>query len=543
MKVIVPLLLLVVAASALSQSPSSESDPGLPHLRRQGTATQLIVDGKPFLMLAGELGNSSASSLDYMRPIWPKAAKMHLNTLLVPVYWELLEPTEGTLDFGLVDSAIFSAQVYGLHIVFLWFGSWKNSMSCYVPAWIKSDQDRFPRARISNGKAQEILSPFYAVNKETDARTFAALMKHIRTIDGTHHTVVMVQVENEIGMIPEARDCCEKANAAFQDQVPADLMNSLTKNKEALVPELLKAWQDAGSRSSGTWEEVFGKGTHTDEIFMAWYFADYTNFVARQGKKEYPLPMYVNAALIRPGYRPGQYPSAGPLPHLMDIWRAAATAIDFLAPDIYFKNLTEWCERFDRSGNPIFIPEAGNNQSVANAYYAFARHNAMGYSPFSVESLADQDNNEVAKGYEVLQQLEPLIVEHQGKGTMNGVLLDSASQSERIQLGDYTIMFRHEYGWKYAVRTGPDTPRVGGMVIMLSKDEFLVAGTGVMVSFWPRSPDDATVGIISMDEGTFVDGNWVAGRRMNGDQDNQGREMHLPSGMFTMQKVKLYRYK
>jgi len=543
MKILLSFLMVCVAVTARSQSPTDKRDAGIPHLHKQGTATQLVVDGKPFLMLAGELGNSSASSLDYMRPIWPKVAKMHLNTLLVPVYWELLEPAEGKFDFTLVDSAIFSARASGMRIVFLWFGSWKNSMSCYVPGWIKSDQDRFPRARISSGKAQEILSPFYDVNKETDARAFAELMKHLRIIDGTHHTVVMVQVENEIGMIPEARDCCKKANAAFQDQVPSALMSYLEKNKETLAPELLTMWQDAGSKSSGTWEDVFGKGAHTDEIFMAWYFAAYTNDVAHQGKEEYPLPMYVNAALIRPGYKPGQYPSAGPLPHLMDIWRAAAPAIDFLAPDIYFKNLTEWCERFDRSGNPIFIPEAGNNQSMANAFYAFARHNAMGYSPFSIESLADPDNNQVAKGYEVLQQLEPLIVEHQGKGTMNGILLDSASQSERIQLGDYAILFRHEYGWRYAVRTGPDTPRVGGMVIMISKDEFLVAGTGVMVSFWPRSSDDDAVGIMSMDEGTFVDGKWVAGRRMNGDQDNQGRETHLPSGMFTIQKVKLYRYK
>jgi beta-galactosidase GanA len=115
---------------------------------------------------------------------------------------------------------------------------------------------------------------------------------------------------------------------------------------------------------------------------MAWYFAKYTNAVAEAGKKEYTLPMYVNAALIRPGYKPGQYPSAGPLPHLFDVWKAAAPAIDFLSPDLYFKNFAEWVTKYDRPGNPLFVPEASNAQSMANAFYAIGPLKAMGYSPF-----------------------------------------------------------------------------------------------------------------------------------------------------------------
>src|SRR5882724_13548249 len=100
-----------------------------PHLRHQGTATQLIVDGKPFLVLAGELGNSTSSSLEYMRPIWPKLASLNLNTVLVPVYWELIEPKEEKYDFSLVDGLIQEARKHQIRIVPLWFGAWKNSMS------------------------------------------------------------------------------------------------------------------------------------------------------------------------------------------------------------------------------------------------------------------------------------------------------------------------------------------------------------------------------------------------------------------------------
>ena len=407
---------------------------------------------------------------------------MHVNTLLVPVYWELIEPAEGRYEFSLVDSVIRAARCNDLKLVFLWFGSWKNSMSCYIPSWMKIDQRRFPRARTKEGKALEILTPFNDENMKTDARAFAALMRHVRSIDATEQTVIMVQVENEIGMIPEARDYSTAASASFSRQVPAALIEYMKHHRATLGEALAQAWQQAGSKTSGTWEEVFGKNIQTDEFFMAWYFGRYTNFVAEAGKNEYPLPMYVNAALVRPGYTPGQYPSAGPLPHLFDIWKAAAPRIDFFAPDIYFKNFSEWCKQFDRSGNPLFIPEVGNDQSMTNAFVAFAQYNAMGYSPFSIESLEHPETNQVSEGYELLTQLSPLILNHQGQG-LAGVVLDSATQSEKIILGDYQFTIKHEYSWNYAVHADGPTPRAGGMIIKLSEDEFLIAGRGIIITF------------------------------------------------------------
>jgi hypothetical protein len=368
-------------------------------------------------------------------------------------------------------------------------------------------------------------------------------MKHLRTIDGKENTVVMVQVENEIGMIPQARDYCVEAQGAFAQKVPTELMEYVQKKKDSLTKELHEAWSNAGMKTSGTWEEVFGKGTSTDEIFMAWHFATYTNSVARAGKKEYPLPMYVNAALIRPNYKPGQYPSAGPLPHLMDVWHAAAPQIDFLAPDIYFINFAEWLQRYDRDGNAIFVPEVDRHQSVTNAFYAIASHNAMGYNPFSIESVDNPIGSQFTKGYDVLHQLAPIILEHQGTGTMAGFLLDSAAQASEITLGDYTFNVKHEYTWPYASRQGGETPRFGGMIIMIAKDEFYVAGSGVVVTFRPAIRDAGIAGIASIDEGSFVNGTWVAGRRMSGDQDHQGRHLHLPGGEYGIQKVRLYTYK
>ncbi len=521
----------------------------IPHLEKHGNAYQLIVNGKPFLMLGGETGNSSASDLKYMDSIWPKIVKMHLNTLVVPVYWELIEPKEGEFNFTLEDSIITAARRNKIKLVFLWFGTWKNSMSCYVPLWIKANQDKFPRARQKDSSAEEILTVFNNTNRNSDANAFATLMKHIRTYDEKEQTVVLVQVENEIGMIPDARDYCKSANETFNAEVPKEFISYLIENKKNLTPHLYKLWETNGFKTSGNWEAIFGKSLGTDELFMAWYYAKYTNYVAEAGKKEYPLPMYVNAALIRPNYKPGQYPSAGPLPHLFDIWKAAAPNIDFLSPDIYFPSFAEWVEKFDvpannnkNFSNPLFIPEVGNNQSIANAFFAFGQHNAIGYSPFSIESLDDPENNQVAKGYEVLAQLTLLILDNQGKGTIAGVLLDSASQTSKIKLGYYIFNFHHAYSWKYAPQTEGDNPRFGGLIIMVSPDEFYIAGKGLIVTF-ESTNDDSEVGIGSDDAGKFIDGKWSPGLRLNGDQTHQGRHMDLPGNTFSIQKVRLYKYR
>ena len=177
-------------------SAGATQQPPIPHLRKQGTATQLVVGGKPFLVLGGELGNSTSSSLEYMAPIWQKLVSLNLNTVLAPVYWELTEPDEGSFDFSLVDGLLLEARKHQLRLVLLWFGSWKNSMSCYAPSWVKTNQKRFPRSQDKRGLGMEILSPFSQENAEADARAFAALMSHLRQVDGRDNTVIMVQVEN-----------------------------------------------------------------------------------------------------------------------------------------------------------------------------------------------------------------------------------------------------------------------------------------------------------------------------------------------------------
>jgi beta-galactosidase GanA len=533
----------------------------LPHLQKQGTATQLIVDGQPFLMRGGELGNSSGEP-DYLRKSWPKLKAMNLNTVVAPVYWDVIEPVEGKFDFAPVDGLIADAHANGMRLVLLWFGTWKNSMSCYAPGWVKADQARFPRARTSNGAGQEILSPFSATNRDADCRAFSALMRHLKTGD-PEHTVILVQVENEIGMIPEARDHTPEAEQALASPVPPVLLDYLVQKQASLAPELLAAWQAAGAKKAGSWAEVFGTSPAGEEIFMAWHFARYTQAVAAAGKAELPLPMYANAALIRPGYQPGQYPSAGPLPHLIDVWRAAAPALDFIAPDIYFQNFSYWAQLYTRSGNPLFIPEAMRSPEAAvNGLYAFGQLDAMGFSPFSIETNNEPAAGFLAASFDLVRQLTPLLTAKQGRGLTAGFLQESveSKQPQEVRLGRWVLHASFERAAPPQLADGlavvigaensaltaggrPGTAPAGGLVIALGDDEFLFAGIGLTITFAPSEGGGQQAGLLSVEEGSYVDGQWQHLRWLNGDQTHQGRHVRLEPGHFGLQRVKLYRYR
>ena len=222
----------------------------IPHLERRGAATQLIVDGKPYLALAGETANTASSSLEYMEPVWPRLVRMNLNTVLVAVAWDWIEPMEGRYDFTLVDGLLAGARKNNLHVMFLWFGSWKNGISSFVPAWVKSGQDRFPRVQIKSGKSIEVLSTFSAANLDADTRAYTAFMKHLREVDSERQTVVMIQMQNEVGILGDSRDRSAAAEAAFAGPVPQEMMSYLQKNRDLLYPELLKRWGRPDSRPS-----------------------------------------------------------------------------------------------------------------------------------------------------------------------------------------------------------------------------------------------------------------------------------------------------
>ncbi|MDP4261454.1 MAG: DUF5597 domain-containing protein [Bacteroidota bacterium] len=515
----------------------------MPRLVKKGKYTQLLVNDKPYLILGGELGNSSASSNVYMRPIWPRLKQMNLNTVIAPVYWELVEPGEGRFDFSLLDSLIKNARLANMKLVLLWFGAWKNSMSCYVPAWVKTNTERFPRILDKSGSQQEILTPFNKNNLEADKHAFVKLMHHIRHIDSIQNTVITIQVENEIGMLPDARDYDEGATTAFSQVVPEQLLIYLEKNRLVLSPEIKSAWEANGYKTSGNWEEIFGKSLYTDEIFMAWHYATFVNELATAGKAVYDLPMYVNAALNRPGLKPGQYPSAGPLPHIMDVWKAGTPSIDILAPDFYNPDFKHWCDLYTRYSDPLFIPEIRFEKGIdAKAFFAFGNYNCLAFSPFSIESTDHPEKEPIGKAYNILKQVSPLITKYQSTGAVNGFLLNKDSLPKEVKMGDYSLVVSHEYklGWSPGAKND-EWPLTGCIIISVAPGEFYVAGTGIVITF-ASVIVNRKAGFISVDEGQFDNGKWIPGRRMNGDQDHQGRHVRIPCNEYSIQHVKLYTY-
>lgn len=550
---VLTLLLSIVSAIATGQTRSANTS--LPHLEKRGSATQLIVDGKPFLILGGELHNSSSSSLEYMKSVWPQLKANHLNTVLLPVAWETIEPQEGKFDFTTVDGLLRGARENNLKLVLLWFGTWKNTYSSYAPAWVKTNTERFPRVLTSDGRGTERLSPFSTAVRDADANAFAKLMHHLREADSETHTVLMVQVENEVGVIPESRDHSPAANTAFTAAVPSTLTSFLEKHRATLNPDLRAAWETAGGKTAGTWQEVFGKAPLTDDLFMAWHYAAYIEHVAAAGKAEYPLPTFVNAALIRPNYEPGQYNSGGPLPHSIDLWHAAAPSIDILSPDIYFNEFAHWAASYTRPDNPLFIPETrGGATGAANALYAFGHLSAIGFSPFGIDDLGNipldlagithpseqTDHAAIGSLYSNLSRLAPLILEKQQTGTIHAAIMEGEAQrAGRLSLGDYTATINRVPG-------ASGTSRVAAMFLQTGPNEWIVLGSGdAQVTFSTDKAGPPIVGIESIDEEFFENGSWSPRRRLNGDENSQGQALRLhaaDSSQGRIYRVRLYRY-
>ena len=518
----------------------------------------------PCPILGGELSNSAATSVQDIDEVMPRMRALGLNTVLVPAYWELMEPMEGEFDFTLIDRTIDVSRREQLQVVFLWFGAWKNSMSCYTPGWFKQDTKRFPRAMTAEGKQMEIASCFSDNVLQADLKAFSALMRHIREKDPQHEVVVMMQIENEIGMLESARDHSPLAEKAY--------------NKER-------------------WAERYGTDEYADEKFMALSYARYVEHLAKAAREIHDMPLYVNAAMNSRGRRPGEYPSAGPLAHLIDFWHEGAPSIDLLAPDIYDTGFKSWCAQYamplrpqdggrSTSGrllpkgrkkvkNRLFIPESRCcENSGVRALYAFGEHQTLGFSPFAVDQASPKETESVTQAYGLLQQLS------NGK-LLNcklswGLLFDQEDR-ERIINDDGVVMTCRHYftlPWDSRATDGSMWPEGGAMLIRLGKFDYLLAGSGVVIDF--KTPTEkqqeqqkqlgedgfaeaggnnskfkvqstkfkgSRLGLLSVDEVSISnDGTMQYLRRHNGDQTHQGRHARIGVDEWKILHIRLYEY-
>ncbi|MBQ6577695.1 MAG: DUF5597 domain-containing protein [Bacteroidales bacterium] len=525
---------VVVSTLLLGSIPAEAQKPEMKTLRG---VERLYYHGQPFLMLSGELHNSTSSTEYYLAPAMAAAKEMKLNSVIVTVEWDLVEPERGQYDFSTVDTIISLSEKYDLPVVIAWFGTWKNGVSSYIPGWMKRDTQKYFRVKDDQGNATDYISTFCEAACEADQKAFAALMRHIRERD-THHMVLFMQVENETGLWQQNIDNSDEARKAYAGAVPSALTAFLKANESVLVTPMKDKWIENGRKSRGSWKEVFGDNLYTEAFFMQWAYASYIEKVAAAGKKEYDIPMYLNTVAMpttgmtfNPGAVQGSsaqkkesqsgspfgsagplFPSGAPIYNAIDMYKLFCPSIDFCSPDIYvpaFKNVSD---AYTRKDNPLFVPETGRN--AAPAYYTLAHNNGIGFSAFAIEdAFLSEDYRGV---YSTLTELLPLISEYQGTGLMDAFLKEGNETGTSFTLDGYNVDVKYISSEKASY----------GLVIKTGKEDFVISGTGAIVTISSDDKNKVTR-YERVEEGRFENGEWFTEVVLNGDQTSHGQEVYL----------------
>lgn len=512
----------------------------IPYINEQNSIKTLFVNDRPFIVRGGELHNSSASDLAYMEShVWPNLKTLNMNTVILPVAWETIEPREGCFDFSLVDGLIAQARRENMKLIILWFGLWKNSESYYVPVWMKKDIKTYWHVEDVQGTQLNIISPFCTSAVQKDAQAFGKLMAHLKAVDGDENTVIMVQVENEIGILGAERDFGKAASEIFEAEVPEDIKALF--NGDERFPACME---------ENSWPRVFGE--HASELFMSWGYARAVETIARAGQKEYPLPMYANAWLEQHPWRPGTYPSGGPVAKMHKMWKYCAPSLFTLAPDIYVSYTADVMDEYTALDNPLFVPEVRKDpEAVSHLLYAVGHDHAIGVSPFGIEDLcADpatlkkppfyilmalnidvsaMDSSGAAPYlsavYDLIRQIEPLYFKYRGTGHMQSFVKHGPDDGGiLLPFEGYDIVVSYE-------RTEPKKPVGGGMIFEVDPYHFLILGMNFSFKVYPKLGQQATAVIGQRREGKIENGQFIPGRILNGDERRDTRLGDMPEVM------------
>jgi hypothetical protein len=473
----------------------------------------LLVDGRPYLILGGQINNSSSWPAS-LPEVWPLLEYMHANTVEAPVYWEQMEPKPGEFDFSTVDELLKQTRDHKLHLVLLWFGTWKNGKMHYAPEWIKADTQRYPRVINERGEPIDVLSANAPANLDADKKAFAALMRHLKEVDGDQHTILLVQVENESGSLGSVRDFSSLAENQFQGQVPDELAKALHK-------------------TTGTWKQVFG--ADANETFAAYSVARYINEVARAGKAEFPIPMYVNVWLKWPGDSvPGlNYPSGGPTYNMLDLWKATVSALDVIGPDIYTDDSGLYrfaLKAYHRPDNAMWIPETGDDDIDAHYFFYALTEGAIGFSPFGMDRTGwtyKPDEGPVlhAENFALIGPMSREIARLNFEGKVKTAVEEEGEYQKELDFGDWqaTVSFgfpQYAGGHKPA---GTKDHHGRALVAQLSDNEFLVTGIDARIEFHlPAGTNGKHLQLLRAEEGAYENDSWKFLRLWNGDQTDFG---------------------
>jgi beta-galactosidase GanA len=532
----------------------------LPELVTKNGKHALMVDGAPFLMLGMQAHNSS-NYPNALPLVWPSFHKLHANTLEIPVAWEQIEPTEGKFDFSYVDVLLKEAREHKARLVLLWFGSWKNNAPHYTPAWVKLNNERFPRVVTKTGDTLNSLSPLGKNTLAADKKAFLQLMTHLKKVD-EQNTVIMVQVQNEAGTWGADRDYSVMANKVFNAAIPAELVKKI-------------------GVASGTWPEVFGKDA--DEFFHAYYIAKFCEELAVEGKAIKSLPMYTNVALRDP-FNPTNWEKGGATDNVIHIWKAAAPHLDALSPDIYnpdHKTALKWLEQYSGPKNPLFVPEIGNSQPYARYLFDTLGRGGIGFAPFGMDDSdyvnyplgANKYDDETIESFAqyyrlvapMMREWAKLSFESNVWGVSEPLTADevkkmaakpdaskeekeaaakkiAAALTQTIDAGKWNVEVTYGRPMFFtSPPVGNDIASGGALIAQLSENEYLVTGFKARVEFKPSTEiKDSKFMIDRIEEGHYENGKWVMERVWNGDQTDWGLNFAVRPHLL---KVRMATYK
>ena len=399
-------------------------------------------------------------------------------------------------------------------------------------------------------RTADILSIFGTEAQKADTKAFKALMRHLREVDGDHSTVIMVQVENEVGVLGDSRDRSTLAEEHFSAPVPAKFLDFLSGDWSSFTDAFqrnLAGIRQQSLHEGVTWKDLSSNSKRIDEVFMAYHYALYLEQVASAGKEVYPLPLYTNvwqnygdsdadtntSAIAAGGSDPGDYPSGGGVVDVLDVWKAFAPSLDLIAPDIYLNDYANSCKKYRHKNQPLLIPEQRRDEYGAlRVWVAFGSYQALGTAPFGIGTVKAAECP-FTKHYGLLAKMSHHVLSAQARGNasigffFDELATDGADLSPPIEttFGDWNLRIERSFVF--------GRPSVGsGMIIHVEGDQFLFLGWGFQVIFKHRSPKAHFTGLLKYDEIEVQDkktGTLRRGRMLGGDETRSGQFAIMPS--------------
>lgn len=510
------------------------------------------VNGKPFFSIGGQTNNSSTYNSDSIQQAIKGIKAMGMNTIAAPLYWEVIEPEEDNYCFDQIDMIIGEARKANIKVILLWFGTWKNGASHYIPEWMKADRRKYRVCKNKSGMDTAIISPLCKEAREKDAQAFEQVVNHIKEIN-IDQIVLAIQVENEPGLLGTTRDYSKEADIIYYYPVPKEITDWLKTLSSGLLYESFK---ENGCLENADWYHTFG--FRAPEIFSAYYTCIYIEEIARRGKKVYELPMYINVWVEETGNRIAgiDYPSGGGTTYVLDLWKKFAPHIDCITPDIYFEDYKTYnniSSVYKRKDNILYIPESkANGNNGRHLLKMLEKYELSSIHCFAIDSVFDingdlkPESMDYKDTISILTAMKPLIETYQGTGKIHAVAQYEGMDSEFIDFGDY-------YGRVYFLNSITDEayihldpyhneeiyiPQIGkGLIIYEGNGSFYLSGRGFKLVLIKKASLDEMSDIIcsykqiaarnisylKVEEGYFDEQEeFCVTRRRNGDESDMG---------------------